>query len=29
MAIFTERMLKGEPVTINGSGEQERDFLYG
>jgi UDP-glucose 4-epimerase len=28
VAIFTERMLKGEPVTINGSGEQERDFLY-
>lgn len=28
IAIFTERMLKGEPVTINGSGEQERDFIY-
>jgi len=28
VAIFTERMLKGEPVTINGTGEQERDFIY-
>lgn len=28
IAIFTERMLRGEPVTINGSGEQLRDFLY-
>ncbi|MHB0868651.1 MAG: NAD-dependent epimerase/dehydratase family protein [Chloroflexota bacterium] len=28
IAIFTERMLKGEPVTINGTGEQERDFIY-
>jgi len=28
IAIFTERMLRGEPVTINGSGEQERDFIY-
>ncbi len=28
IAIFTERMLKGEPVTIFGSGEQERDFIY-
>lgn len=28
VAIFTGRMLKGEPVTINGSGEQERDFVF-
>ena len=28
VAIFTERMLKGQPVVINGTGEQERDFLY-
>lgn len=28
VAIFTDRMLKGEPVTINGTGEQERDFIY-
>lgn len=28
VAIFTERMLRGQPVTINGTGEQERDFLY-
>jgi UDP-glucose 4-epimerase len=28
IAIFTARMLAGEPVTINGSGEQERDFVY-
>lgn len=28
VAIFTERMLKGEETTINGTGEQERDFIY-
>ena len=28
VAIFTGRMLSGQPVTINGSGEQERDFAY-
>jgi UDP-glucose 4-epimerase len=28
VAIFGKRMLKGEPVTINGDGQQERDFVY-
>jgi len=28
VAIFSLQMLLGEQVTINGSGEQERDFLY-
>jgi UDP-glucose 4-epimerase len=28
VAIFTGRMLAGLPVTIFGSGEQERDFVY-
>jgi len=28
VAIFTGRMLAGKPVTINGTGEQERDFVY-
>jgi UDP-glucose 4-epimerase len=28
VAIFIGRMLKGKPVTINGSGEQVRDFVY-
>ncbi|MEW6354905.1 MAG: NAD-dependent epimerase/dehydratase family protein [Planctomycetota bacterium] len=28
VAIFTGRMLRGEDVTINGTGEQERDYLY-
>jgi UDP-glucose 4-epimerase len=28
VAIFTGRMLASQPVTINGSGEQERDFVY-
>mgnify|MGYP005848357039 CR=1 FL=1 len=28
VAIFTGRMLRREPVTINGSGEQVRDFVY-
>ena len=28
VAIFTAQMLRGETPTINGSGEQERDFVY-
>lgn len=28
IAIFTARMLAGQPCTINGTGEQERDFVY-
>ncbi len=28
VAIFTRQMLRGEPVTINGDGEQTRDFVY-
>jgi UDP-glucose 4-epimerase len=28
VAIFTQKMLRGEPVVINGTGEQERDFVY-
>jgi len=28
IAIFTGRMLKGQACTINGTGEQQRDFLY-
>jgi len=28
VAIFTGRMLAGEPVTINGDGDQTRDFVY-
>lgn len=28
VAIFTGQMLAGEPVIINGDGEQERDFVY-
>ncbi len=28
VAIFAGQMLRDEPVTINGSGEQERDFVY-
>ncbi len=28
VAIWTAQMLKGEPVVVNGSGEQERDFVY-
>jgi UDP-glucose 4-epimerase len=28
VAIFSGQMLKGLPVTINGSGEQVRDFVY-
>lgn len=28
VAIFTERMLAGQPCTIYGDGEQSRDFVY-
>jgi UDP-glucose 4-epimerase len=28
VAIFAERLLKGEPLTIFGDGEQTRDFVY-
>ena len=28
VAIFAARMLRGEDVTINGTGEQTRDFVY-
>jgi UDP-glucose 4-epimerase len=28
VAIFAGRMLRGEPVTINGSGEQTRDYIF-
>ncbi len=28
VAIFTGQMLQGMPVTINGDGDQERDFVY-
>ena len=28
VAIFSGRMLAGKPVTINGTGEQQRDFLF-
>ncbi|HSO26711.1 MAG TPA: NAD-dependent epimerase/dehydratase family protein, partial [Anaerolineales bacterium] len=28
VAIFTNQMLAGEPVTINGDGEQSRDFVH-
>src|SRR5207237_4917463 len=28
VAIFAGRLLRGEAVTINGSGEQTRDFVY-
>lgn len=28
IAIFAERLLRGESVTINGSGEQTRDYVY-
>ncbi len=28
VAIFAKRMLNGQTVTINGSGEQTRDFIY-
>ena len=29
VAIFSERLLRGEPCTINGTGQQTRDFVYG
>lgn len=28
ISIFAERILNGEPITINGDGEQVRDFVY-
>ncbi len=28
VAIFSRQMVRGEQVTINGSGEQQRDFVY-
>ena len=28
ISIFSERMLNGSPVTINGDGKQTRDFVY-
>lgn len=28
IAIFCERLIKGKPVVINGSGEQTRDFVF-
>jgi UDP-glucose 4-epimerase len=28
IAVFTGKMLRGEQVTINGTGKQERDFVY-
>jgi UDP-glucose 4-epimerase len=28
VAIFSGRMLRGEPVTVNGDGEQTRDYVY-
>ncbi len=28
VAIFSERMLRGEPVTVNGDGKQTRDYVY-
>ena len=28
IAIFTRQALNGEPITIFGSGEQERDYMY-
>ena len=28
VAIFTGQMLNGETITINGDGDQERDFVY-
>jgi UDP-glucose 4-epimerase len=29
VAIFSERLLRGEPCLINGSGQQTRDFVFG
>jgi len=28
VAIFAGRMLRGEPVTVNGNGTQTRDYVY-
>jgi UDP-glucose 4-epimerase len=28
VAIFSERLLAGKDITVNGSGEQTRDFVY-
>ncbi|MGA6073046.1 NAD-dependent epimerase/dehydratase family protein, partial [Escherichia coli] len=28
ISIFTERALKGTPITVFGDGEQTRDFIY-
>src|SRR6184192_1942981 len=28
VAIFSQRMLRGEPVTVNGDGRQTRDYVY-
>lgn len=28
VAIFSKRMLRGQPITIHGDGEQTRDFIY-
>jgi len=28
VAIFAERLLRGEPVTVFGDGEQTRDFVF-
>lgn len=28
MGVFAQQMLKGEPMTIRGDGEQRRDFVY-
>jgi len=28
VAIFSGRMLRGEPVTVNGDGTQTRDYVY-
>ena len=28
VAIFAHRILRGEPITINGDGEQTRDYVY-
>ncbi len=29
MAIFSQRLLAGEPVTVNGDGKYDRDYVYG
>jgi UDP-glucose 4-epimerase len=28
VAIFSQRMLRGEPVTVNGDGKQTRDYVF-